>query len=194
MDRAGRVEVKSTQATAPEQPRRRERLAGTLAPVGLQGPPAHRAAGLVAVAARPRGSLLWTIGTSCVCARNRRSCKKDTACHNRAPSRQSSGTQHLRRGTFDVVLCPSRLVSVRSASRDEAIPTGRGLRPRRSRTPVRPVLSGRDQGSPTPAMTPTHPLRVRGCPYRYRYSATVAIIRLSVPQVRTVGREPSSPP
>ena len=80
-------------------PRRRGRLAGTLAPVGPQGPPARRAAGLGAVAARSRGSLLWTTGTSCVCARNRRSFKKATACHNRAPSRQSSGTKHLRRGS-----------------------------------------------------------------------------------------------
>src|SRR6202171_715630 len=79
------------------RPGRRERLAGTLAPVGPQGPPAHRAAGLVAVAARWCGSLLWTTGTSCVCACNRRSFTKETACHNRAPSRQSSGTKHLRR-------------------------------------------------------------------------------------------------
>jgi hypothetical protein len=31
---------------------------------------------------------------------------------------------------------------------------------RRSRTPVPPVLSGRDQASPTPTMTIPHPLRV----------------------------------
>src|SRR5882757_3392864 len=73
---------------------RRERLAETLAPVGPQGPPARRSARLVTVAARARGSLLWTTGTSCDCACNRRSFKKETACHSRAPSRQSSGTKH----------------------------------------------------------------------------------------------------
>src|SRR5258707_14243607 len=77
---------------------RRERLAETLAPVGPQGPPARRSARLVTVAARARGSLLWTTGTSCDCACNRRSFKKETACHSRAPSRQSSGTKHFRRG------------------------------------------------------------------------------------------------
>ena len=75
----------------------RQLLAETLAPVGPQGPPARRSARLVTVAARARGSLLWTTGTSCDCACNRRSFKKETACHSRAPSRQSSGTKHLRR-------------------------------------------------------------------------------------------------
>src|SRR5712672_2552401 len=76
---------------------RRERLAEMLAPVGPQGPPARRSARLATVAARARGSLLWTTGTSCDCACNRRSFKKETACHSRAPSRQSSGTKHFRR-------------------------------------------------------------------------------------------------
>ena len=48
----------------------RQLLAETLAPVGPQGPPARRSARLVTVAARPRGSLLWTTGTSCDCACN----------------------------------------------------------------------------------------------------------------------------
>src|SRR5258707_7045021 len=77
---------------------RSERLAETIAPVGPQGPPARRSARLVTVAARARGSLLWTTGTSCDCACNRRSFKKETACHSRAPSRQSSGTKHEGRG------------------------------------------------------------------------------------------------
>jgi hypothetical protein len=75
----------------------RQLLAETLAPVGPQGPPARRSARLVTVAARARGSLLWTTGTSCDCACNRRSFKKETACHSRAPSRQSSGTKHFGR-------------------------------------------------------------------------------------------------
>src|SRR5262249_6146310 len=44
--------------------------------------------------------------------------------------------------------------------------------PRRSRTPVPPVLSGRDQASPIPTTTIPHPLGVR-CPHRY--SAIMAI-------------------
>jgi hypothetical protein len=58
------------------------------------GPPARRAARRVAVATQARGSLLWTTGTSCVSPRDRRSLNKQTACHSRAPSRQSSGTKH----------------------------------------------------------------------------------------------------
>src|SRR6516165_1364941 len=80
---------------------RRDRFAKTLAPVGPQGPPARRAARLVAVATRARGSLLWTTGTSCAGARNSRSCNQLTACHNRILSRQSSGTKHLRRDDKD---------------------------------------------------------------------------------------------
>ena len=40
----------------------------------------------------------WTTGTSCAAAGISCSRKKHTACHNRAPSRQSSDTKHLRRG------------------------------------------------------------------------------------------------
>ena len=47
---------------------RRDRVTETLAPVGPQGSPARRAARLMAVAARSRGSLLWTTGTSCAIA------------------------------------------------------------------------------------------------------------------------------
>src|SRR5262249_4849643 len=74
-----------------------DRVAKTLAPVGPQGPPARRAARLVAVATRARGALLWTTGTRCAGAGNSRSCNQSTACHNRVPSRQSPGTKHLRR-------------------------------------------------------------------------------------------------
>jgi hypothetical protein len=77
---------------------RRDGSTKTLAPVGPQGPPARRAARLVAVATQARGSLLWTTGTSCASPRRSHSFNKQTACHSRAPSRQSSGTQHLRRG------------------------------------------------------------------------------------------------
>jgi hypothetical protein len=73
---------------------RRRCLAETLAPVGPQGPPARRAARLVTLS---RGSLLWITGTSCAAAGISCSRKKHTACHNRAPSRQSSDTKHLRR-------------------------------------------------------------------------------------------------
>jgi len=73
-------------------------VAETLAPVGPQGPPTRRAARRVTVAPRARGSLLWTTGTSCAVAGISRSRKKQTACHNRALSRQSSETKHLRRG------------------------------------------------------------------------------------------------
>jgi hypothetical protein len=45
-----------------------------------------------------RGSLLWTIGTSCAGARTSRSRNRQTACHSRPPSRHSSGTKHLGRG------------------------------------------------------------------------------------------------
>jgi transposase len=71
---------------------RRARVTKTLAPVGPQGPPVRRAARLVAVARRARGSLLWTTGTSCASPRPGHSFNKQTACHSRAPSRQSSGT------------------------------------------------------------------------------------------------------
>ena len=47
------------------------------------------AARRVTVATRARGSLLWTTGTSCAVAGISRSRKKQTACHNRALSRQS---------------------------------------------------------------------------------------------------------
>jgi hypothetical protein len=77
---------------------RRDRVRQTLAPVGPQGPPARRAARLAGVASRSRGSLLWATGTSCALTVISRSCKKLTACHNRAPSRQSPETKHLRRG------------------------------------------------------------------------------------------------
>ncbi len=75
-----------------------DRLTKTLAPVGPQGPPARRAAGLVAVATRARGSFLWTTGTSCAGARASRFRNQQTACHNRTLSRQSSETKHLSRG------------------------------------------------------------------------------------------------
>ena len=71
----------------------------TLAPVGPQAPPARGAAGLAVIAAPARGSLLWTTGTSCTCACISRSCTKRTACHSRAPSRQSSETKHESRGS-----------------------------------------------------------------------------------------------
>jgi putative transposase len=82
---------------------RRGRVRETLAPVGPQAPPARRPARLAAVAARARGSLLWTTGTSFAASRIRR-CRfsHSTACHNRAPSCQSSGTKHLRRGRLYV--------------------------------------------------------------------------------------------
>jgi hypothetical protein len=68
-------------------------------PVGPQEPSGRRAARAAMVAARSRGSLLWTTGTSGAASRIRR-CRfsHSTACHNRAPSCQSSGTKHLRRG------------------------------------------------------------------------------------------------
>ena len=54
---------------------------------------------------------------------------------------------------------PAVLFLVRSASRDEAIPTGPGRTARAGPAPpVPPVLSGRDQASPTPTMTIPHPL------------------------------------
>src|ERR1700750_2633595 len=46
-------------------PLRCRRSGKTLAPVGPQGPPARRAARLVAGATRARGSLLWNTGTRC---------------------------------------------------------------------------------------------------------------------------------
>ena len=74
-------------------------LPETLAPVGPQEPPTRRAARLAGVAPRARGSLLWTTGTSCASSRSsRRCCTISRACHNRAPSRQSSGTEHAGRG------------------------------------------------------------------------------------------------
>ncbi len=74
----------------------RDRVRGTLAPVGPQVPPARRPAKLAGVAARARGSLPWTTGTSCASSRSRRN--SSTACHSRVLSRQSFGTEHLRRG------------------------------------------------------------------------------------------------
>jgi len=79
-------------------PLRRRRSGKTLAPVGPQGPPARRAARPVAIAARARGSLLWTTGTSCAVPPSaNRSCNHSTACHTEGLSHQCSGTQHLRR-------------------------------------------------------------------------------------------------
>ena len=59
----------------------------------------------------------------------------------------------------------------------------------RSHTPVPPVLSGRDQASPTPTMTIPHPL---GCRCPHRYSAIMAIQWLSAWQVGSVGAHGSS--
>jgi hypothetical protein len=78
---------------------RGDRLTETHAPAGPQGPPARRAARLVAVATRARGSLLWTTGTSCAGACNSRSRNQQTACHSRALSRHSPGTEHEGRGS-----------------------------------------------------------------------------------------------
>ena len=81
--------------------RRRRRVRETLAPVGPQGPPTRRAAKLAGVAARARGCLLWTTGTSCAASRIRRCCHShSTACHNRTPSRQSSETKHEGGGRY----------------------------------------------------------------------------------------------
>ena len=64
-----------------------------------KGPPACRAAKLAGVASQARGFLLRTTGTRCaVDTASAASCKKPTACHNPAPSRQSSETKHTSRG------------------------------------------------------------------------------------------------
>src|SRR4029077_14941080 len=54
-----------------------------------------------------------------------------------------------------------------------------------------PVLSGRDQASPTPPMTIPHPLRV-AMPARI-YRSIMAILRVSMTQSRARRRKPSSP-
>src|SRR5215472_3584825 len=85
--KAGRVRLTPDRVLLPRLGlRRRDRVAETPAPVGPQEPPARRAARLVAVATRARGSLLWTTGTSCALAGKSRSRNKHTACHNRSPS------------------------------------------------------------------------------------------------------------
>ncbi len=75
--RSGRgigVQLKIHQPVLPPIGRlpRRDRVVGTLAPVGPQAPPARRAAKLAGVAAPARGSLLWTTGTNCASSRTRR--------------------------------------------------------------------------------------------------------------------------
>jgi hypothetical protein len=65
----------------------------------------------------------------------------------------------------------------------------RAVRTSCGRPPVPPVLSGRDQASPTPTMTIPHPL---GCRCPHRYSAIMAIQWLSARQVGSVGAHGSS--
>jgi len=112
----------------------RDRVVGTLAPVGPQAPPTRRAARLAAVAARARGSLLWTTGTSC--ASSGRNCRlsHSIACHNRGPSRQSSETKHLRGGRIlwmpaaaccsSLLIAPKRIAGRLTASQIAAASAG----------------------------------------------------------------------